>query len=89
VEDVVLVEEEMCRTIEYGYWVASEWEKQGVAHVAGVEEELLEGLKAYAREQVTCEKKICASLTTMALIGVGSGNKGMYIWQVKWCQEWR
>jgi hypothetical protein len=62
-EDVVLVEEEMRRTIEYGYWVASEWEKRGAARVAVVEEELLEGLKAYAREQATREKRTCASLT--------------------------
>ncbi|KAF8209183.1 hypothetical protein K438DRAFT_1572996 [Mycena galopus ATCC 62051] len=50
-EDVILVEEEMRRTIEYGYWSAREWAKRGGARASGVDEELLEGLTAYAREQ--------------------------------------
>jgi hypothetical protein len=30
-EDVVLVEEEMGRTIQYGYWEAGEWLERSVA----------------------------------------------------------
>ncbi|KAF8122730.1 hypothetical protein K438DRAFT_2004166 [Mycena galopus ATCC 62051] len=50
-EDVILVEKEMRRTIEYGYWSAREWAKRGGARASGVDEELLEGLTVYAREQ--------------------------------------
>lgn len=60
-EDVVLVEEEMRRTIEYGYWSAGEWITRASVRAGAVEDELLEGLTGYAREQehreiVTCEQ---------------------------------
>ncbi|KAJ7016855.1 hypothetical protein C8F04DRAFT_1215328 [Mycena alexandri] len=58
-EDVVLVEEEMRRTIQYGYWEAGEWLKRSVARVDDVDEVLQEGLKVYALEQVHREAKTC------------------------------
>jgi hypothetical protein len=61
-EDVVLVEEEMRRTIQYGYWSAAEWVARGSARAATVEEELLEGLRAYAAEQEGRELQTCAHL---------------------------
>jgi hypothetical protein len=61
-EDVVLVEE-MRRTIEYGYWEASEWVRRAGGRVGTVDEELLEGLTGYAREQQDREIKTCESLT--------------------------
>ncbi|KAJ7048755.1 hypothetical protein C8F01DRAFT_1276102 [Mycena amicta] len=50
-EDVVLVEEEMRRTIEYGHSAAHRWAERADARVEFVDETLLEGLRAYAREQ--------------------------------------
>ncbi|KAJ6479819.1 hypothetical protein C8R45DRAFT_1054444 [Mycena sanguinolenta] len=46
-EDVVLVEEEMRRTIEYGHWLAGEWN---------------EGLAAYTQEQAHREEETCRIL---------------------------
>jgi hypothetical protein len=63
-EDVVLVEEEMCRTIEYGYWSAYEWARRAGARAGTVDSELLEGLTAYAREQQNRETTTCERLTT-------------------------
>ncbi|KAF7365867.1 CxC2 domain-containing protein [Mycena venus] len=63
-EDVVLVKEEMRRTIEYGYWSACEWARRAEARAGTVGEELLEGLTAYAREQQNRETKTCEKLTT-------------------------
>ncbi|KAJ7754658.1 hypothetical protein DFH07DRAFT_868558 [Mycena maculata] len=51
-EDVVLVEEEMRRTIEFGYWMAATWEMRAGARTRGVDEPLHEGLNAYAQEQL-------------------------------------
>ncbi|KAJ6475381.1 hypothetical protein C8R45DRAFT_1159328 [Mycena sanguinolenta] len=63
-EDVVLVEEEMRRTIEYGYWQAREWLERSVGRESMVGDELQEGLKAYALEQVHRETRTCEDLTT-------------------------
>ncbi|KAF8121845.1 hypothetical protein K438DRAFT_1653350 [Mycena galopus ATCC 62051] len=49
-EDVVLVEEEMRRTVEYGNWAAREWVARAGKRVGTVSEELQEGLSAYAWE---------------------------------------
>ncbi|KAJ7037078.1 hypothetical protein C8F04DRAFT_1180802 [Mycena alexandri] len=62
-EDVVLVEEEMRRTIQYGYWEAGgEWLKRSTAKMDAVDEVLQEGLKAYALEQVHREAMMCDQL---------------------------
>ncbi|KAJ7096175.1 hypothetical protein C8R44DRAFT_644543, partial [Mycena epipterygia] len=60
-EDVVLVEEEMRRTIEFGYWSAGEWQARATART-GVSDELQEGLGAYAAEQVQRERSTCLEL---------------------------
>ncbi|KAJ7810476.1 hypothetical protein B0H13DRAFT_2243448 [Mycena leptocephala] len=62
-EDVVLVEEEMHRTIEYGYWSAVEWVRRIPQRAEDVSAELLEGLTAYGREQEARELKTCEELT--------------------------
>ncbi|KAJ7318568.1 hypothetical protein DFH08DRAFT_1036369 [Mycena albidolilacea] len=62
-EDVVLVEEEMRRTIEYGYWSAREWERRADGRAGSVNDELLEELTAYAREQQQREVKTSKTIT--------------------------
>ncbi|KAJ7029322.1 hypothetical protein C8F04DRAFT_1264984 [Mycena alexandri] len=63
-EDVVLVEEEMRRTIEYGYWSAYEWLARSTERAnSEVSEELQEGLMVYALEQADRENRTCAKLT--------------------------
>ncbi|KAJ7306865.1 hypothetical protein DFH08DRAFT_720597 [Mycena albidolilacea] len=62
-EDVVLVEEEMRQTIEYGYWSAHEWVRRAGMWAGTVEGEILEGLTAYAREQERREIITCEELT--------------------------
>jgi hypothetical protein len=57
-EDVVLVEEEMRRTVEYGYWSAREWERRANGRAGSVDDELLEGLTVYVQEQQQREVKI-------------------------------
>ncbi|KAJ7895592.1 hypothetical protein B0H14DRAFT_3628195 [Mycena olivaceomarginata] len=52
---------EWCKAMDIGWHPSGK--KRGAARIAVVEEELLEGLKAYAREQATREKRTCASLT--------------------------
>ncbi|KAJ7300619.1 hypothetical protein DFH08DRAFT_979519 [Mycena albidolilacea] len=61
-ENIVLVEE-MHRTIEYGYWSAREWERRANGRAGSVDDELLEGLTAYAREQQQQEVKISGIMT--------------------------
>ncbi|KAF7331140.1 CxC2 domain-containing protein [Mycena sanguinolenta] len=61
-EDVVLVEEEMRRTIQYGYWQAGEWLGRSVAREGSIGEELQEGLRAYALEQAHREARTCEEL---------------------------
>lgn len=63
-EDVVLVEEEMRRTIQYGYWEAGEWLDRSEAREkrGNMDPVLQEGLKAYALEQVHREAKTCDKL---------------------------
>jgi hypothetical protein len=60
---MVLVEEEMRRTIEYGYWSAREWERWADGRAGSVDDELLEGLTAYAREQQQREVKTSKTIT--------------------------
>ncbi|KAJ7152679.1 hypothetical protein C8R43DRAFT_886109 [Mycena crocata] len=54
-EDVVLVEEEMSRTLEYGVWAAEEWMQRAVGRAGKVDNVLQEGLVAYAHEQAQRE----------------------------------
>ncbi|KAJ7855815.1 hypothetical protein B0H13DRAFT_2357656 [Mycena leptocephala] len=61
-EDVVLVEEEMGRTIQYSYWEAGEWLQRSVARENQVDPVLGEGLKAYTLEQAHREAKTCNAL---------------------------
>jgi hypothetical protein len=56
-EDVVLVEEEMRQTIEYGYWSAHEWERRADGWAGSVDDELLKGLMAYARSSSSVRSK--------------------------------
>jgi hypothetical protein len=62
-EDVVLVEEEMCCMIEYGYWPVCEWAQWAGARGGTVDNKLLEDLTAYTREQHICETTTCETLT--------------------------
>ncbi|KAJ6506510.1 hypothetical protein C8R45DRAFT_1090202 [Mycena sanguinolenta] len=61
-EDIVLIEEEMRRTILYGYWESREWLQRSTARGNGVDAVLQEGLKAYASEQVHREVRTCEDL---------------------------
>ncbi|KAJ7483687.1 hypothetical protein B0H11DRAFT_1659119, partial [Mycena galericulata] len=61
-EDVVLVAEEMRRTIEYGYWSAAEWLTQIPPRAGAVTPEVEDGLKAYALEQADREVRMCEGL---------------------------
>ncbi|KAF7357237.1 CxC2 domain-containing protein [Mycena sanguinolenta] len=61
-EDVVLVEEEMRRTIEYGHWAEGTWAQRESGRAGQVELELQEGLVAYAREQQWRERETCQML---------------------------
>ncbi|KAF8145245.1 hypothetical protein K438DRAFT_1501614, partial [Mycena galopus ATCC 62051] len=62
-EDVVLVEEEMRRTLEYGHWMAAEWAARAGVRATDVDAKLREGLAAYAREQHEREMTTCGELT--------------------------
>jgi hypothetical protein len=50
-EDIVLVEEEMRRTLGYGHSAAHVWAERADAWAGTTDDELLEGLRAYAHEQ--------------------------------------
>ncbi|KAJ7119307.1 hypothetical protein C8R43DRAFT_1090958 [Mycena crocata] len=62
-EDIVLVDEEMRRTIEYGAWSACEWEIRATARTVRMSPELAEGLQAYAMEHVERERETCMRLS--------------------------
>ncbi|KAJ7740338.1 hypothetical protein B0H16DRAFT_1324487, partial [Mycena metata] len=62
-EDIVLVEEEMRRTIEYGAWMGGQWEMRATARSADLTPSLSEGLCAYALEHVQREKDTCLKLS--------------------------
>ncbi|KAJ7863421.1 hypothetical protein B0H13DRAFT_2354190 [Mycena leptocephala] len=47
-EDVVIVDEEMKRTIEFGEWMALEWEQRATARTANMTPVLAEGLPQWA-----------------------------------------
>jgi hypothetical protein len=60
-EDIVLVEEEMRRTIEYGRWMATQWETRVTARQVD-SPALAEGIRAYALEHARREKDTCDRL---------------------------
>jgi hypothetical protein len=62
-EDVVLVEEEMRRTIEYGHLAGHVWAERADVQAGTVDDELLEGLAAYAHEQEDREATTSNNLT--------------------------
>jgi hypothetical protein len=63
-EDVVLVEEEMRLTIEFGGWMAAQWQVRASARTRGVDPALAEGLRAYALEHVSREENTCTTLAS-------------------------
>ncbi|KAH8069588.1 hypothetical protein BXZ70DRAFT_1013367 [Cristinia sonorae] len=50
-EEVLLIQEEMRRTVVFFQWKATEWRKQAGNRVNGIPIELLSGLNAYAQKQ--------------------------------------
>ncbi|KAK6977280.1 hypothetical protein R3P38DRAFT_3237413 [Favolaschia claudopus] len=60
-EDIILIEEEMRRTIEYGVWMGREWERCAAARSVA-SPALAEGLNAYAKEHVRREEVTCQRL---------------------------
>ncbi|KAJ7238457.1 hypothetical protein C8J57DRAFT_1439079 [Mycena rebaudengoi] len=61
-EDMVLVEEEMRRTIELGRFMAGVWATRATARTEGADRELKEGLVAYALEHVDRKERTCMML---------------------------
>ena len=61
-EEVVLLDEEMCRVLEFCQWKASWWAEQ-VPRREALPAPLTEGLKAYAAEQADMEHRISLSWT--------------------------
>ncbi|KAJ7019036.1 hypothetical protein C8F04DRAFT_1276736 [Mycena alexandri] len=67
-EDLVLVEEEMRRTLEYGRYAERQWKARAEARTLMlgkggiIEPEVKEGVRAYALEQADRERRICARL---------------------------
>ncbi|RDB24457.1 hypothetical protein Hypma_008439 [Hypsizygus marmoreus] len=55
-EEVILVDEEMRRVLEFGRWRATWWEEQ--AQRRGSEGVLLEGVQAYAYKQADAERRL-------------------------------
>lgn len=58
----MLVEEEMRRTIAYGYWSSCEWLERAGQRAGRVDGPLEEGLRAYAQEQSSREVTTCERL---------------------------
>ncbi|KAJ6512878.1 hypothetical protein C8R45DRAFT_1087985 [Mycena sanguinolenta] len=61
-EEVLLVREEMRRTIAYGERAAREWDRLAAVELPGTSAELREGRQAYAAEQAAREREWCARL---------------------------
>ncbi|KAJ7170448.1 hypothetical protein C8R43DRAFT_876075, partial [Mycena crocata] len=61
-EDIVLVDEEMCRTIEFGAWSACQWRIRAEARSRDMTPELNEGLRAYTLEHVEHDECTCLQL---------------------------
>ncbi|KAJ7921040.1 hypothetical protein B0H13DRAFT_2318797 [Mycena leptocephala] len=76
-KDTVLVEEEIRRTIVYGYWAAAKWESRGPVQASVIDEVLAEGLQAYVAEQAAREKK-----TSAVFVGQGSRTGNPNVWPI-------
>ncbi|KAK6997432.1 CxC2 domain-containing protein [Favolaschia claudopus] len=61
-EEIVLLEEEMRRTVQYGVWMEAEWENRASARAVD-SPELAEGLRAYAAEHAKRERRTRQKLT--------------------------
>jgi hypothetical protein len=61
-EEVILLDEEMPRTLEFCWWKELWWAEQAPCHERLVAS-LAEGLQAYAAEQADLEHRICLSWT--------------------------
>ena len=61
-EEVILVDEEMRRVLEFCRW-KTEWWLEQVPLREGLRPQLAEGLHAYAEEQADMERRICLSWT--------------------------
>ncbi|KAJ7038833.1 hypothetical protein C8F04DRAFT_950863 [Mycena alexandri] len=67
-EELVLVEEEMRRTIEYGIWAERRWTARASARTVmlgtsvPIVPEVAEGVRAYALEQADRERRTCEKL---------------------------
>ena len=62
-EEVILLDEEMRRVLEFCSWKASRW-KERLSLRGKVPEPLAEGLRAYSAEQADMEQRIRAAWTT-------------------------
>jgi hypothetical protein len=62
-EDIVVVDEEMRRTIDFGAYMEGEWEARATARTARMTPALAEGLRAYALEHADRERRTCRQLT--------------------------
>lgn len=62
-EDIVLVDEEMWRTIGFGAYMAKEWRARAAARTAHMSPALAEGLRAYALEHARREEQTAEMLT--------------------------
>jgi hypothetical protein len=61
-EEVILLNEEMCRVLAFGEWKAKWWREQA-SRRNSVPEELAEGLQAYAAEHAECEETLAKRWT--------------------------
>jgi hypothetical protein len=61
-EEVMLLREEMRRTIAYGQTAAMQWDALAVAELPGASAEVTEGRCAYAAEQAATERARCTDL---------------------------
>ncbi len=63
-EEVMLLREEMRRTIEFLDWKAAQWETRMDAR-EDADEELAEGIQAYATEQAALQRNLCSSFKVL------------------------
>ncbi|KAJ7711045.1 hypothetical protein B0H14DRAFT_2645959 [Mycena olivaceomarginata] len=61
-EEVMLLQEEMRRTIAYGQTAANQWDTLAAAELPGASAEVTEGRRAYAAEQAATERARCIDL---------------------------
>ncbi|KAJ7799699.1 hypothetical protein B0H14DRAFT_2616828 [Mycena olivaceomarginata] len=61
-EEVMLLREEMCRTIAYGQTAAMQWDALAVAELPGASVEVTEGWCTYTAEQAATERAHCTDL---------------------------